>query len=163
MAYGDKIGLIIFSCIVLFIVLYWLGNKFYIYRVNKYNNKIKNKLRNATKYLFGEIYNEYFENGQLYYIVRDYHKVFAKTIFVDKKNVIKMVSFANHVFKKYECEYTHRIWLMAYDIQRFACKYKSLDEYLYKCGLNNKSTLDTITNKYKNEIIEIEKKKLFNM
>lgn len=163
MAFGDKLFLIILGGTILFVVLCWLGNKFHTYRVNKYNNEVKNKLRNATKYLFGEIYSEYFEDGLLCIPTRFRYNLFAKTIFVDKKNVGKMVSFANHVFKKYECEYTHRILLMAYDIQHFAQLYKSLDDYLYEQGTNNSNTMNTIINKHKDEIIEIEKKKFFNM
>lgn len=163
MAFGDKLFLIILGGTILFVVLCWLGNKFHTYRVNKYNNEVKNKLRNAVKYLFGEIYNEYFECGHFYFLYRDNYRAFAKTIFVDKKNVEKMVSFAKHVYEKYNCAYTYHIWLMSIKIQDFACKYKSLDDYLYKCGLNNKNTMNTIINKHKDEIIEIEKKKFFNM
>jgi len=163
MAYGDKILLGILIGTVILALCCFIIPKIHSYRVNKYNNEVKNKLKNAVKYLFGEAYNEYFEYGHTYFLYKDNYKAFAKTIFVDKKNIGNMVSFAKHVFEKYHCEYTSHIFLLIHDIQDFACKYKSLDDYLYRCGLKNKSTLNTIINKHKDEIIEIEKKRFFNV
>lgn len=162
MAYGDKILLGILGATVLFIVLCWLGNKFHTYRVNKYNNEVKNKLKNTAKYLFGDIYNEYFDDCSLNIPTRYRYNLFAKAIFVDKKDVKKMIGFAEHVYKKYYCDYTVNIWLMAGEIARFARLYSSLDDYLYKFGIINENTMNIIKDRHKDEIIEIEKKKFFN-
>ena len=164
MAYDDKVFYYVLGAIVLFIVLCWFGgNKFHTYRVNKYNNEVKNKLKNATKYLFGEIYTAFFEDSSICIPYRHRYNLYAKTIFIDKKDVKKMLSFADHVYKKYNCSYTSNIWFMGEDIARFARLYKSLDDYLYNLGINNSNTMNIIKNKHKDEIIEIEKKKLFNM
>lgn len=163
MAYGDKILLGILGITAILAACCFIIHKIHSYRVNKYNNEVKNKLKNAAKYLFGEIYAEYFEDGCLCIPTRFRYNLFAKTIFIDKKDVKKMISFAEHVYKKYHCDYTFDIWLMAADVKRFARQYSSLDDYLYICGLNNVNTLNTITNKHKDEIIEIEKEKFFNM
>lgn len=163
MAYGDKILLGILGITAILAACCFIIHKIHSYRVNKYNNEVKNKLKNAAKYLFGDIYNEYFEDNFRCLKTKYSYNLFAKTIFIDKKDVKKMISFAEHVYKKYHCDYTFNIWLMAVDVKRFARWYSSLDDYLYKFGIINEKTMNIIKDRHKDEIIEIEKEKFFNM